>query len=117
MAAAHDADVIVQELKLELRDGGSFSAAVLTALGDWIDRVGRLSKIVIDARINERQVELEEGQAALIVDAFHAAVEAIARNLSPGDRDLLIRTFLHGLGRAPDPGVGWEPTVVRGEIE
>lgn len=50
--------------------------------------------------IAERQIELEEGKAQLVVQAFLAALGAI--NPVPADRDLALRTFLQGLGRGPE---------------
>jgi hypothetical protein len=47
------------------------------ALGDWLDRVGRLSRSVLDARIDERQVRLAERQGDLVA----AALEAILVDL------------------------------------
>lgn len=60
LAAANDADAILQRLKTQLRSAGQVEPAMLTALGDWIDRTSRISKIVLDARIDERQIEINE---------------------------------------------------------
>lgn len=50
--------------------------------------------------IAERQVELEQGKAELVTSAFLAALAAVA--LLPADRDVMLRTFLAGLGRGPE---------------
>jgi hypothetical protein len=47
VAAAQDADALVQRLKTQL-GGGTLDAASLLALGNWLDRVGQLSKLVLD---------------------------------------------------------------------
>lgn len=57
----------------------------------------------------ERQVELQEHQAALVEAAFRAAVGAVSSQaLLPADRDVMVRTFLVGIGRGP--------AVVAGEV-
>ena len=113
MSAAADADRIVQKLKVEAL-AGELTGATLTALGDWIDRVGRLSKIVINARINERQVQLQEAQASIVIQAFKAALATVP-DLLPAERDQVVRAFLVGIGRARAERPGLE--VVRGEVE
>ena len=50
--------------------------------------------------IAERHVELEQERAQLVTAAFLAALAAVV--LLPADRDLMLRTFLQGLGRGPD---------------
>lgn len=49
----------------------------------------------------ERQVELQQEQAQLVTSAFMAALSVVA-GLLPADRDLMVRTFLAGLGRGPE---------------
>jgi len=49
----------------------------------------------------ERQVELQQEQAQLVTSAFMGAL-AVLSGLLPADRDLMIRTFLAGLGRGPE---------------
>lgn len=65
-------------------------------LGRTLDSMARLG-------IAERQVQLQADQAELVTSAFRAAVGAVASSLlTPGDRDLMVRTFLTGLGRGPE---------------
>jgi len=66
LAAAHDADEMLQRLKAQLVDG-PLTGADLLGLGDWIDRVGRLAKVTLDARIAERKARLTEDQGRLLV--------------------------------------------------
>lgn len=49
----------------------------------------------------ERQVELQQDQAQLVTSAFLGALSVVA-GLLPADRDLMVRTFLSGLGRGPE---------------
>lgn len=65
-------------------------ASVLTRLLDSMARLG----------IAERHVELEQERAQLVTAAFLAAVQAVS--LLPADRDLMLRTFLSGIGRGPE---------------
>lgn len=58
--------------------------------------------------IAERQVELEQARAELVVSALHAAVGAVPE-LLPDQRTRLVSAFLVGLGRGPE--------VVAGEVE
>jgi hypothetical protein len=75
--------------------------------------LGHLRGLLVDmARLGiaERQVELQQGQAELVVGAFMAGLAA-GPQLLPSDRDAMVRAFLAGLGRGPellelDAGVG-----------
>lgn len=51
--------------------------------------------------IAERQVELEQARAELVVSALHAAVGAVPE-LLPDQRTRLVSAFLAGLGRGPE---------------
>lgn len=62
-------------------------------LGRLLDSMARLG-------IAERHVELEQERAQLVTAAFLAAVQAVS--LLPADRDLMLRTFLAGIGRGPE---------------
>jgi hypothetical protein len=73
VAAAVTADELAQRLRRDLLDGGGeLRPAALLALGDWLDRVGRLSKAVVDARIDERKARVAEAQALLLVSVIRA---------------------------------------------
>jgi len=66
---------------------------LLGQLRQALDAMARLG-------IAERHVELEQERAQLVTAAFLAALGAVV--LLPADRDLMLRTFLGGLGRGPD---------------
>lgn len=100
LSAAKDADLVIQRLKGQVRSGEGLDLAALSVLGDWIDRVGRLSKVVIDAKLDERDVQLAQADADRVVNAFTEVVKVL--NLTPVDRDLAVRTFLKGLDREID---------------
>jgi hypothetical protein len=114
LAAAGDADAILQKLKEQLREG-VLDGDLLSTLGDWLDRTSRLSKIVIDAKLDERHIELAQGQAQIVVAAFRAALDAIGSELLPAAREAATRAFLAALGsgreQERESGV-----VVRGEL-
>lgn len=65
------------------------------------DRVVRFVKVAHDMGIDERQIELQQEQAQLVTGAFMAALQVVS-SLLPADRDLMVRTFLAGLGRGPE---------------
>lgn len=100
LSAAKDADLVIQRLKSQVRDGKGLNLATLGVLGDWIDRVGRLSKVVIDAKLDERAVQLAQADADRVVNAFTETVKVL--NLTPADKDLAIQTFLDALDRGLD---------------
>jgi hypothetical protein len=77
LAAAREADRMAQRLRRALDGHERLDPAAVMALGDWLDRVGRLSRSVLDARIDERQVRLAERQGDLVA----AALEAILVDL------------------------------------
>lgn len=81
MAAASDADALVQRLKRQLVTAEQVDHASLTALGEWIDRVGRLSKVVLDARIDERRMRVSERQGTQIAGVIKAILSDL--NLTP----------------------------------
>lgn len=66
--------------------------------------LGHLRALLVDmARLGlaERQVELQQEQAQLVTSAFLGALGVVS-SLLPADRDLMLRTFLSGLGRGPE---------------
>lgn len=67
---------------------------LLGQLRQALDAMARLG-------LAERQVELQQEQAALVTSAFMGAL-AVLTGLLPADRDLAVRTFLAGLGRGPE---------------
>lgn len=91
LAAAQDADVILQRLKHQVKTG-TIEPALLQALGDWLDRTSRLSKVVIDARIDEQRVQLEQTQARLVGVAVTEALTSIGATLE--QRDTFTRVML-----------------------
>jgi hypothetical protein len=59
ISAMEDADGILQRLKMQVSEG-QVDGPALSALGDWIDRVTRISKTIVDARVDERRVRVVE---------------------------------------------------------
>lgn len=87
VSAAVDADQIVQRLKSSIEAGEEFKPGELRALGDWLDRVARISKTVIDARVDERRVRVTELQHR----QFEAILKAVLRALGhdPDDQAVI----------------------------
>lgn len=61
----------------------------------------QFAKTAHDMGIAERVIELHQGQAQLVVSAYVASLAAVP-SLLPADKDLMLRTFLTGLGRGPE---------------
>jgi hypothetical protein len=62
LAAAREADVMAQRLRSRLDANGLLDASSVEALGQWLDRVARISKIVLDARVDERRLRISEAR-------------------------------------------------------
>jgi len=56
-------------------------AALLDALGQWLDRVGRLSSAVVTLRLDERRVQLAEAQGQLIEGVIRGILGDLAARL------------------------------------
>lgn len=65
---------------------------LLGQLRQALDAMARLG-------IAERHVQLEQERAQMVTSAFLAAIAVV--QLLPVDRDLVVRTFLEGLGQPP----------------
>jgi hypothetical protein len=87
LAAAQDADSILQRIKLTIGRDQELTPALLTALGDWIDRTSRVAKLVVDARIDERRTRLSEQQGRILALTIQAILGRL--ELSPAQRDLI----------------------------
>jgi hypothetical protein len=83
-AAAVNGDQVLRSLQQRIEQAGELEAADLDALGAWMDRVSRLSKAVIDARIEERRTQLSERQGALVADVLRGALADLAGMLAAG---------------------------------
>jgi hypothetical protein len=86
--AAKEADQFAQALSSAVRDKGLVQAltstrvedrgrrieigALLTELGSWLDRVGRLSSAVVQLKLDERRVALAEREGQLLERAIRA---------------------------------------------
>jgi hypothetical protein len=53
LTALRDVDAVLQQIKAELR-GGVVNPILLQLAGDWLDRLGRLGKVVVDGEIAEK---------------------------------------------------------------
>lgn len=97
LAAAQDADAILQRIKVGVADG-SLSPALLTACGDWLDRVSRLSKVVLDARIDERKVRVDQARVQLQAQAVEDGLAAAG--VTGEQRATVIRVMIGRLREA-----------------
>lgn len=88
LAAVKDADGVTQALKQSMA-GGHLDPLVLDTLGDWIDRVGRLAKVVLDARVEEREAAIEEKQIKQITTGINRVFDRLG--IVGEQRDLAAR--------------------------
>jgi hypothetical protein len=49
----HDSDITISKIKSELAEGG-VSGPLLAVWGEWLDRVSKLSRLILDSGIRER---------------------------------------------------------------
>lgn len=76
--------------------------AEVVLLDRLLDKLLKASEGMARLGIAERQVRIEEEQAAIVTTAFRAALAVV--QLLPADRDLVVRTFLEQLGQATVAG-------------
>lgn len=84
LAAVADVDGIVQKLKARIREAGELTPSDLDALGEWLDRASRMARSVLDARVDERRVQVNERQGQLVADVLRGALWDLARMLAAG---------------------------------
>ena len=100
LAAMNDSHGLLQRLKANIASG-QVQVSDLSALGDWIDRAARISKMVADAGIEERRMKLTEGQGQLIALAIRQILDALG--LSPDQQQLVpvvVPRILRSIGEA-----------------
>lgn len=83
-SAMNDAHSLLQRIKQNIVNG-RVTDGDLRALGEWVDRAARISKLVVDAGIEERQVRLAEAQGLVLA----AIVKRIFARLELGGDQLL----------------------------
>lgn len=86
-SALSDSDVVVQKIKGLLENGEGLDGTHIEALGQWLDRVGRLSKLVIDAKLDERKARRDEATARMIGEAIRGVLAEM--NLTPEQQRLI----------------------------
>lgn len=110
VAAARDADEIVQRLKLGIAaKGGMPDMPTLDAFGAWLDRVSRLSKAVIDAGAEKGQQQLAKQHGAVIASVIRRILDAI-------EAHVLAALDATAAGRVQAAWSGWVAEVVPREL-
>jgi PAS domain-containing protein len=71
--ASQTADRVVGLLKAQL-DGRALDATILQSLGEWLDRLGRLAKAVVDGRLDERRTRVAERDGAMVAAILTTAL-------------------------------------------
>jgi hypothetical protein len=101
--ALHDTNATLQAIKAEL-SAGLVNPILLQLAGDWIDRVGRLGKIIVDGdlstKLHTRLGWLAEDRAATVWGHLAAVVEASP--LSAQQRLVVWESRFDGLRRVAD---------------
>jgi hypothetical protein len=92
----------VNQLNGKVATGESMSQlrAEVVLLDRVLDKVIRASDRLASLGIAEKQVELEQGRAEIVTQAFLAGLAVV--QLVPADREAMLRAFLTGLGRGPE---------------
>jgi hypothetical protein len=101
LAAAADADQMLQRLKSDLA-GGTLTPASLSAFGEWLDRTARIAKTVLDAGIDERKTRIVEAHVRLLVGGLSWVFDQLG--LSSDERARGLVSFMLGeldKGRPP----------------
>jgi hypothetical protein len=112
LGAMHDANTTLQAVKAQLSElrasAGVMNPALLVLIGDWLDRVARIGKIVVDGEIAdrlERRIGWVAADRAATVWGHLAAIVEMSP-LTTLDKSALWQSRFAGLeairdGRAP----------------
>jgi hypothetical protein len=111
LSSLHDANATLQAIKAQLSDlsssTGAVNPAVLGLIGDWLDRVARIGKVVVDGELSERLEKrlgwVAKDRAEQLFRMFAATLEAAP--LSAQDRLLLWNSVEPGLHLIADERV------------
>jgi hypothetical protein len=101
--ALHDTNATLQAIKAEL-NAGLVNPILLQLAGDWIDRLGRLGKVIVDSdlttKLHARIGWLAEDRAATVWAHLASVVEASP--LSAADKLAVWEARFDGLRRIAD---------------
>ena len=100
LAAVADGDAIVQKLKQQIQRRETLTGTDLLALGDWLDRAARMSRAVLDLKLDERRVKLAEAQGQLVADVIRAVLTELGHDLTDPYVLRIVSTQLRALGPA-----------------
>lgn len=87
-----------------------------------MDRAAKFADLLARHDWIGKKLELETGQANIVIQAVGDAMDAVAHVLTGADRDTFLDVFLRGIGQGGLAGVVTEhgsseaPVVVRGEL-
>jgi hypothetical protein len=98
LAAVADGDAIVQKLKQQIQQRETLTGTDLLALGDWLDRAARMSRAVLDLKLDERRVRVSEDIGRQVADVIRAVLQQLGHNLSDPNVLRVVSTNLRALG-------------------
>ena len=100
-SAMNDAHSILQRLKRNIADG-RVTMADMTALGEWVDRAARISKLAMDAGVEERRIQLAEADGKILAGVIQRVLGQML--------EVLLRALTDDANRAAAQAV-WQPAV------
>lgn len=104
ISATQDADLVLQRLKDEaLDDSGRVNMVVIGAVGEWLDRVGRLAKVCLDSKAEMARVALAESQGVVIASVLNRIFDRLA--LTPEQWAMVPVIVPEELRRASRPSI------------
>jgi hypothetical protein len=80
LAAVADGDAIVQKLKQQIQARETLTGTDLLALGDWLDRAARMSRAVLDLKLDERRVRVAEETGRQVAEVIRGVVSALGHD-------------------------------------
>jgi hypothetical protein len=101
LSAIDGSDQVMLQLRRDFATG-RLSPDLHRAYGEALDRSGRLAKLALDARTDERLVKVAEVQAARLVAAMDRLL-ADPRVVIDGDPRQIVLDAIRGEGLVPEP--------------
>jgi hypothetical protein len=112
LGATQDADAMVQRIKAVIEGSGELKASEVRAFGEWLDRTGRLGKMTLDARVDERRVRITELQHAELFAIIAAVLAELGHDPDSPETIEIVRSCAARVGA----GGRARPPAIRAEV-